>query len=120
MITIRTPSQTLLAEADILSELAAAAVTQELHEHAAELASASNAHRAAAESLKVRTDETDSDGWIPWSGGKCPIPWAKAGEYGIRFSDGYEASNCKIDASDWDWGDDGVPNDIIAYRILTK
>lgn len=57
------------------------------------------------------------DGWIPHSGGECPIPWAKAGEFERKFSNGNIAvSRLDADHIGCSWTN---PNGfrIIAYRL---
>jgi len=63
--------------------------------------------------------QADSEGWIPWSGGECPLP---DGPYEARYRSGdiYKRGiNPKMHCSDW-YNDD-CAIDIIAYRpILTE
>lgn len=53
--------------------------------------------------------------WIEWSGGKCPIPWARADEYECRWSTIQHGS--AFHASGWRWSH-GFSNIITAYRYL--
>ena len=60
--------------------------------------------------------QADEDGWIPWSGGECPL------EYGVihhaRFRDGCESA-LDADAPGWlGWKHRGADFDIIAYRVV--
>ena len=60
--------------------------------------------------------QADADGWIPWSGGECPL------EYGVihhaRFRDGCESA-LDADAPGWlGWKHRGADFDIIAYRVV--
>lgn len=61
--------------------------------------------------------KTQWSDWIPWSGGECPIPWAKAPDYGIRLNDNREHTSCKrIDALVWEWRHVQSGINITAYR----
>jgi hypothetical protein len=55
-----------------------------------------------------------AEGWIEWSGGECPL--ADNTRHEVRFRDG------SIEADDepqtWNWSEDGVEGDIIAYRVV--
>lgn len=53
--------------------------------------------------------------WIPWAGGECPIPDAKAGEYAVRFR-GAATGGKYCSALDYYWGDDD-DGTIAAYRV---
>lgn len=67
---------------------------------------------------KCGIEPSVADGWIPWAGGECPIPDAKAGEYmlKIKYATTYEImASCSVrDADEWWWGD----KDITAYRWI--
>ncbi len=69
-------------------------------------------------SMKEPINTTDEWLWTDWTGGDCPIPDAKAGEYDLQFTDG-EPSNVvnKVDASAWNWRNAEVMIPIIAYRV---
>ena len=64
--------------------------------------------------------QADEDGWIPWSGGKCPIPEGMA--FDLQFRDGAKliAASSTWPATDWGWNLDSSPYDIIAYRIAKE
>ena len=59
---------------------------------------------------------SNDDGWIPWSGGECPV----SGDKGVivRLRGGYESIEV-LSANHWEWhwfvGDPEV--DIIAYKV---
>ena len=61
----------------------------------------------------------DDEGWIAWSGGECPIPDTKAGEYEIRFKNGEIDGGC-CDATHWVWrhNSSDCDYDIGAYRLV--
>jgi len=61
-----------------------------------------------------------SDGWIEWSGGECPIPKARQGEYQIRFRNGIFGRSESMMARDWSWRDSSSDYSIVAYRLLPK
>lgn len=58
--------------------------------------------------------KADSEGWIPWDGGECPLPDGAGHE--VKFLDG----DIEEDESPetWQWGNDGSSGDIIAYRPI--
>ena len=56
--------------------------------------------------------EADSEGWIPWSGGECPLP--DDCECNIKTKHMREHSMTRI-AAGWDWAHDNY-NAITAYR----
>lgn len=59
--------------------------------------------------------EADSEGWIPWSGGECPLP--DNHDYTVKTKCGLAPEIQHHPQSNW-WGNDGP---IIAYKpILTK
>ncbi len=57
-----------------------------------------------------------SDGWIPWSGGKCPVPT------GTRVQVRYDGGSTGPGEHDmrWTWEYGGQGGDIIAYRVLKE
>lgn len=54
----------------------------------------------------------DADGWIEWSGGKCPV--GEGDRIDVKFSDGDELFDV---GSDWGWDVDAGGCNIIAYRL---
>ena len=54
------------------------------------------------------------DGWIPWGGGKCPVPYPT--EVEVKFRCGL--TNKTLPAEDWDWGGGDGGHVIVAYRLL--
>jgi hypothetical protein len=57
----------------------------------------------------------DSDGWIEWKGGECPVP--KGTLIDVKYDDGYKRE-CKAgDNYAEDWSRTGHPRDIVAYRL---
>lgn len=68
--------------------------------------------------------QPDADGWIKWEGGECPVPDGVLVD--VEYRDGGRQfllpANELVDGRDRDasicfWGNDGLRNDIIAYRI---
>lgn len=41
--------------------------------------------------------------WHPYGGGKCPIPWAISGDYGLEYEGGIIPLVDFKPATDWDW-----------------
>lgn len=63
----------------------------------------------------------DADGWIPWAGGECPIPDAKAGEYEIIFRDLMRTKAVDTySATAWVWRHLNGGSDITAYRLIKR
>lgn len=62
-------------------------------------------------------EQTENDGWIPWSGGECPIPGTA---FSLRLRDGREVP-CTV-AATWDWHHHPSLNgsDIIGYKITPQ
>lgn len=61
--------------------------------------------------------------WIPWTGGECPIPDAKAGEYEFRRRGGFLTQfDHSLDAKSLNWEhiSDLDLYSIVAYRLIEK
>jgi len=58
--------------------------------------------------------EADSEGWIPWSGGVCPVPAGE--ECYVQFEDGEKGVDCCPEG--WYWGRNMDESKIIAYRPI--
>ena len=77
---------------------------------------------AKAETL-LSAPQPSTDSWIPWAGGECPV--AKGVLVDVRFRDGEELLSVPAqtrlpihrEANGRFWYDEGMGNDIIAYRI---
>lgn len=63
--------------------------------------------------LKQATKSVYFDGWISWSGGKCPVDEDVEVEY--RQRNGIE-SECVASHLQWEHDDEGY--DIVAYRVV--
>lgn len=65
---------------------------------------------------EVSQEERDSDGWINWGGGLCPVDTEIEVEYKMRFSEDVHFSKALY----LEWGKDIVERDwdIVAYRIV--
>ena len=79
---------------------------------------------AKAEAILAAPQPAD-DGWIPWAGGKCPVPNGTVVD--VKYRDEYVGrglpANESVDAAEDDagpayWRADGMSNDIIAYRVV--
>lgn len=73
------------------------------------------AHPAWADKIKGDDFPDESDDWIEWHGGECPVApdtWLQA-----KFRDGDIETK---QAGHWDvcWQNDNMPEDIIAYRLV--
>ena len=60
------------------------------------------------------TNPQNTDGWIPWSGGECPI--ADGIEHQVQFRGGSFSQD--YEASTWYWGHANHSSDIVAYRVI--
>lgn len=70
---------------------------------------------ARAQSAQPAEPVADSDGWIKWEGGRCPVGHAVRVE--IHMRDGFrEVGN----AGSFYWKDDGDTCDITAYRLARE
>lgn len=68
-----------------------------------------------AHAIRIKPAELDADGWIPWSGGECPVPSGTSVE--VRFPD--DDTDIQI-ACKFRWKHSWNPpmgGDIIAYRL---
>ena len=63
----------------------------------------------------LATPQPDADGWIPWSGGECPVPRYTIVE--IMFRGGHKT---RTYAGNMSWMHYGLDADIVAYRIVTE
>ena len=63
--------------------------------------------------------QADADGWIPWSGGECPVSPTMLVEVKLRSGQAWLNKNAE-EGSFWGWrhGPKKSPDDIIAYRPL--
>lgn len=62
-----------------------------------------------------KEDTQDSEPWIEWEGGECPVP--KYAIVQIRMRDGINACEPGV-AGDLRWGHRGLGGDIISYRVV--
>jgi len=61
--------------------------------------------------------------WITWTGGECPIPDAKAGEYELLMSNVNKLTDDKpdFDATEVFWHHNNADaGEVIAYRLIEK
>jgi hypothetical protein len=63
--------------------------------------------------------QADADGWIPWSGGECPVSPTMLVEVKLRSGKAWLNKKAE-EGSFWEWyhGPKKSPDDIIAYRPL--
>jgi hypothetical protein len=71
-------------------------------------------YRQKLQAIRDEIDEVLADGWIPWSGGECPVPEDTAVE--VEFNDGGRWPEQRADELNWEHGYE-ISN-IIAYRII--
>lgn len=68
----------------------------------------------AAEPSNKTVQLPEGHGWIPWSGGECPVPGDALVE--VKFRVGTYSAEFRADH--WVWTPTGHPLDITAYRIV--
>lgn len=66
----------------------------------------------AGEAALARYDA--EQGWIPWTGGACPV--GMRASVRLRLRSGYEPETCE--AGPHRWGHLGTSKDIVAYRVV--
>ena len=77
------------------------------------------ARAAIAKAESALSAPQSDDGWIPWTGGDCPV--AHGTVVDVRFRDGWEGDGL---ASKWRWhhatqeNSDVKELDIVAYRVV--
>ena len=78
------------------------------------------AHRVITQAKPLGEDEslllTNKGGWIPWSGGECPLPKGTPSEYQLRNI----VTATDDDAANVRWNDTGSDGDVIAYRPILQ
>lgn len=67
------------------------------------------------QSLDAMDKPAESDGWIEWNGGECPVEPHAPVEVRLRYY-GNDFDSCF--ASDVSWKHYGTGGDIIAYRVV--
>jgi len=65
---------------------------------------------------KQAEQQVDTDGWIEWKGGECPVADGLAVTE-VKFRSG---DVVKAFADTWWWGHSGDEDDIIAYRVVEQ
>ena len=85
--------------------------TQEQENNLVEKVSCAIAKAEAA----LAAPQADADGWIPWSGGECPVHGRVPVE--IQAKSGRKQTGL---AEVWEWRHFGHRGDIIAYRIAKE
>lgn len=63
----------------------------------------------------VGDEPAETDGWIPWSGGECPVHPDTIVE--IEFSSGIRPPASKASYWSWSWPPGTNGSDIVAYRV---
>ena len=85
--------------------------TQEQENNLVEKVSCAIAKAEAA----LAEPQADADGWIPWSGGECPVP------AGVRVDVLLRNGKKRQEEPGWlFWGHGQLDGDIVAYRIAKE
>ncbi|MGR3783099.1 MAG: hypothetical protein ACU0DT_17775 [Albimonas sp.] len=78
-------------------------------------------YRASLEAAPVLDAEAGEDGWIPWEGGKCPVPPETVVDIKCRADAGPGPTAVSLaDHSFWGRGPHPDASDIIAYRLYKE
>lgn len=64
--------------------------------------------------LGINSETPAEGGWIPWSGGECPVNAYTIVDVRLRDKD----LRRRKDAGEFDWDHYGIYNDIVAYRVI--
>lgn len=77
--------------------------------------------------LAVQSPAADTDGWIEWAGGECPVPEGtlvdvkhRDGDFGYECLAGTQESMSEGVALAYRWSHAGTCGDIIAYRLCPQ
>lgn len=62
--------------------------------------------------------DSDADGWIKWTGGKCPVRLDQRVEVMFRVEWNGQKTCDQDTAGRWSWWQDGDDDDIVAYRVI--
>ena len=88
--------------------------TQEQENNLVEKVSCAIAKAEAA----LAAPQADADGWIPWSGGECPLGMMTQVDVRYRNGDEIMGAGSSWHACSHEWSHDESGYDIIAYRPL--
>jgi hypothetical protein len=71
-------------------------------------------------SYRVIKEESKDEGWIPWSGGECPVPGGTRVEVKLRDEVSDEYMKGGAVCFEWRYDDEFPESDIVAYRVLPQ
>jgi len=71
-------------------------------------------------SYRVIKEESKDEGWIPWNGGKCPVPGDTRVEVKLRGEGVEEYAKEYATNLWWEHTAEFPENDIVAYRVLPQ
>ena len=88
--------------------------------HPDDSASKHIAYVIAKSEAALAEPQADADGWIPWSGGECPL--GRVTQVDVRFRNGDEFMGAESPwpAGSYSWSHDESDYDIVAYRIAKE
>jgi hypothetical protein len=64
--------------------------------------------------MPIEVPAADTDGWIQWSGGECPVPAGSVIDFRMRHNRMRSSSGVPEELR---WTHEGIDGDIIAYRL---
>ena len=64
---------------------------------------------------RVIKEESKDEGWVPWNGGRCPVPGETLVEVRSRDGDTETAPAC---GWEWELASEFPKSDIVAYRVI--
>lgn len=67
------------------------------------------------QAVRDMNNTEDKDGWIPWSGGDCPV--YKHALVDVKFRSGKIGDTPEM-AEDWSWSHENLTGDIVAYKVV--
>jgi len=68
-------------------------------------------------SYRVIKEESKDEGWIPWTGGECPVP--DGTEVEVEWRTG-GTDICDAKFIYWKWDEDDPETDILCYRVISQ
>ena len=69
-------------------------------------------------SYRVIKEESKGEGWIPWNGGRCPVPGDTLVEVKLREEVSEEWMKDRAICFEWRYDDEFPESDIVAYRVI--
>ena len=84
--------------------------------HTSQAAAAAHAKALLGIDPNAKPDDSVSDNWITWTGGKCPV--AAAARVAVKFRNGTTGQSSSPETQDWAHCNSWPYSDIVAYKLL--